>query len=79
MGAISTVIMHKFPLPIKDIKNNTELDLSAKELISLDAIVLAALLPLNVSGRIRLLLLLLISLFRQGGVGEPACRVERHP
>jgi hypothetical protein len=47
---ISTVIMHKFPLPIQDIKTKVELELSMKELNSLDAVVLAALLPLNVSG-----------------------------
>ena len=48
-GAISTVIMHKFPLPIQDIKTKAELDLSGKELNHLDAIIIAALLPLNVS------------------------------
>jgi hypothetical protein len=49
MGAISTVIMYKFPLPIQDIKTKVELDFSTKELNYLDAIVLAALLPLNVN------------------------------
>jgi hypothetical protein len=49
MGAIATVIMRKFPLPIKDIKTKAELDLSGKELNHLDAIIIAALLPLNVS------------------------------
>jgi hypothetical protein len=44
--------MYKFPLPIQDIKTKVELDLSGKELCSLDAIVIAALLPLNVSGTI---------------------------
>jgi hypothetical protein len=39
--------MHKFPLPIHDIKTKAELDLSGKELNSADAIVLASLLPLN--------------------------------
>jgi hypothetical protein len=48
-GAISTVIVHKFPLPIQDIKTKAELDLSGKELNHLDAIIIAALLPLNVS------------------------------
>ena len=48
-GAISTVVMHKFPLPIHDIKTKAELDLSGKELNHLDAIIIAALLPLNVS------------------------------
>jgi hypothetical protein len=47
--AISTVIVHKFPLPIQDIKTKAELDLSRKGLNHLDAIVIAALLPLNVS------------------------------
>jgi hypothetical protein len=42
--------MYKFPLPIQDIKTKIELDFSEKELCSLDAIVIAALLPLNVSG-----------------------------
>ena len=41
--------MHKFPLPIQDIKTKAELDLSGKELNHLDAIIIAALLPLNVS------------------------------
>jgi hypothetical protein len=50
MGALSTVTMYKFPLPIQDIKTKIELDFSGKELCSLDAIVIAALLPLNVSG-----------------------------
>jgi hypothetical protein len=48
-GALVTVIMHKYRLPIEDIKTNAELDLSGKGLADLDAIVLAALLPLNVS------------------------------
>jgi hypothetical protein len=48
-GAISTVIVHKFPLPIQDIKTKAELDLSGNELNHLDAIIIAALLPLNVS------------------------------
>ena len=49
MGAISTVIVHKFPLPVQDIKTKAELDLSGKKLDALDAVVIAALLPLNVS------------------------------
>jgi hypothetical protein len=52
MGAISTVIMHKFPLPIQEIKAKAKLDLSSNELGVLDAIVIAALLPLNVSGAV---------------------------
>ena len=49
MGAISSVIMNKFPLPVQDIKSKAELDLSGKELNYLDAVIIAALLPLNVS------------------------------
>jgi hypothetical protein len=49
MGAISTAVMYKFSLPIQDIKTKAELNFSAKELTYLDAIVLAALLPLDVS------------------------------
>jgi hypothetical protein len=49
-GALSTVTMYKFPLLIQDIKTKIELNFSGKELCSLDAIVIAALLPLNVSG-----------------------------
>jgi hypothetical protein len=49
-GALSTVTIYKFPLPIQDIKTKIELNFSGKELCSLDAIVIAALLPLNVSG-----------------------------
>jgi hypothetical protein len=72
--------MHKFPLPIQDIKAKAELDLSRKELNSLDAIVVAALLPLNVSQIIfGWLLLLLIFLFRQGGADEPGSIVELAP
>ena len=39
--------IHKLELPIQEIKTATELDLSNKELNNLDAIVIAALLPLN--------------------------------
>jgi hypothetical protein len=42
-------IIYKFPLPIQDIKTKAELDFSAKELSYLDGIVLAALLPLDVT------------------------------
>ena len=48
-GVLSTVIMHKFPLPIQDIKTHAELELSGKALSGLDAIVIAELMPLNVS------------------------------
>jgi hypothetical protein len=66
MEAISTVIVHKFPLPIQDIKTKAELDLSRKELNYLDDIVIAALLPLNVSRAIWISLLSLISLVDKG-------------
>jgi hypothetical protein len=49
-GTIMTVTMCKFPLPIQDIKTKAELELSGKLLVGEDAIVIAALLPLNVSG-----------------------------
>ena len=39
--------IHKYELPIQEIKAVTELDLSKKEFNSKDAIVIAALLPLN--------------------------------
>jgi hypothetical protein len=62
-----TIIVHKSSLPIQDIKTKAELDLSGKELTHLDAIIIAALLPLNVSGQlyidIWLSLLLLIFFF----------------
>jgi Leucine-rich repeat (LRR) protein len=48
-GALSTITVHKFPLPIQDIKTKVELDLSRKELNHLDAIIIAGLLPCNVS------------------------------
>jgi hypothetical protein len=73
MGALITVIMHKYPLPIEDIKTKAELDLSGKGLVFLDAILLAALLPLNVSRRMCRYLcchLSLISLCRQGGYDQ---------
>jgi hypothetical protein len=53
-GVLSTIIVHKSPLPIQDIKTKAELDLSGKELNHLDAIIIAALLPLNVSGQLHL-------------------------
>ena len=49
MGAISTVNVNTFPLPIQDIKCKTELDFSGKQLKVEDAIIIAALIPLNVS------------------------------
>ena len=49
MGAISTVVVHKFPLLVQDIKTKAELDLSGKELNHLDAIIIAVFLSLNVS------------------------------
>jgi hypothetical protein len=43
------VIVNKFPLPIQDIKSKAELDFSGKELKVEDVIIIAALIPLNVS------------------------------
>ena len=47
--ALATVTINKFALPIQDIKTETKLDFSGKELGVEDAIVIAALIPLNVS------------------------------
>ena len=52
-----TVTINKFPLPIQDIKTKTELDFSSKGLQVEDAIIIAALIPLNVS-RYRIVLFL---------------------
>jgi hypothetical protein len=52
MGAISTVIVNMFPLPIQDIKLKAELDFSGKGLGVEDAIIVAALIPSNVSRKI---------------------------
>ena len=49
MGALVTVTINKFALPIQDIKTKAELDLSGKGLGVEDAIIIAALIPLNVS------------------------------
>jgi hypothetical protein len=49
MGAIFTVIVNTFALPIQDIKFKAELDFSGKGLKVEDAIVIAALIPSNVS------------------------------
>jgi hypothetical protein len=62
MGAISTVIVNTFPLPIQDIKSKAELDFSGKELRVEDIIIIAALIPSNVSHTYIYLLLSLISL-----------------
>ena len=48
-GAISTVIVNTFPLPIQYIKSKSELDFSGKGLKVEDAIIIAALIPSNVS------------------------------
>jgi hypothetical protein len=48
-AAISTVIVHTFPLPIQDIKSKSALDFSRKGLKVEDAIIIAALIPSNVS------------------------------
>ena len=46
-GALAFLTMHKYKLPIKEIKTATELDLSNKELNHLDAIVIAALIKVQ--------------------------------
>ena len=48
-GALVTVTINKFALPIQDIKTKAELNLSGKDLCAEDAIIIAALIPLNVS------------------------------
>jgi Leucine-rich repeat (LRR) protein len=62
MGGISTVIVNTFPLPIQDIKSKAELDFSGKELKAEDAIIIAVLIPSNVSHKPYLPLLSLMSL-----------------
>ena len=52
-GALVTVTINKFALPIQDIKTKAELNFSGKGLATKDAIVIAALVPLNVSRRKR--------------------------
>ena len=47
--AISTVIVNTFPLLIQDIKSKAELDFSGKGLKVEDVIIIAALIPSNVS------------------------------
>jgi hypothetical protein len=49
MGAMSTVIVNTFPLPIRDIKSKAELDFSGKGLKVEDGIIIAALILSNVS------------------------------
>jgi hypothetical protein len=62
-GAISTAVVNTFPLPIQDIKSKAELDFSGKELTVEDIIIIAALIPSNVSHKpYPSLLLSLISL-----------------
>jgi hypothetical protein len=48
-GAISTVTVSTFPLPIQDIRSKAELDFSGKNLEVEDAVIIAALIPSNVS------------------------------
>jgi hypothetical protein len=62
-GAISTVIVNTFPLPIQDIKSKAELDFSGKELKVADTIIIAALILSNVSHKPYISLLSLISLW----------------
>jgi hypothetical protein len=59
MGAISTVTVNTFPLPIQDIKSKAELDFSGKELQVEDIIIIAALIPSNVSHNPYIYLLLI--------------------
>ena len=54
MGAMVTVTINTFALPIQDIKTKSELDFADKGLCVEDAIIIAALIPLNVSRRQRL-------------------------
>jgi hypothetical protein len=51
---MSTVIVNTFPLSIQDIKSKAELDFSGKLLEVEDAIIIAALIPSNVSHTIHL-------------------------
>ena len=46
-GALAFLTMHKYKLPVKEIKTAKELDLSNKELNALDAIVIAALIQVR--------------------------------
>ena len=46
-GALAFLTMHKYKLPVKEIKTAKELDLSNKELIDIDAIVIAALIEVR--------------------------------
>jgi hypothetical protein len=48
-GAICTVTVNTFPLPIQDIRSKAELDFAGKGLKVEDAIIIAALIPFNVS------------------------------
>jgi hypothetical protein len=52
MRAMSTVIVNTFPLPIQDIKSKSELDFSGRGLKVEDAIIIAALIPANVSRKL---------------------------
>jgi hypothetical protein len=61
-GAISTVIVNTFRLPIQEIKSKAELDFSGKKLKVEDVIIIAALIPSNVSHKPYISLLSLISL-----------------
>ena len=46
-GALAFLTMHKYKLPVKEIKTAKELDLPNKELIAIDAIVIAALIEVR--------------------------------
>ena len=45
--ALTSVKVNRYAIPVKDIKTKPALDLSSKELKVEDAIIIAALLPLN--------------------------------
>ena len=71
-GALVTVTINKCALPVQDIKTKAQLDLSGKRLGVEDAIIIAALIPINVSCTkrfpliCRLLILLLSSHAKRG-------------
>ena len=70
---MKTVTINTFALPIQDIKTKSELDFSGKGLRVEDAIIIAALIPLNVSRTKRFsccCLLILLLYHRQGGNDE---------
>ncbi len=66
---MKTVTINTFALPIQDIKTKSDLDFSGKHLRIEDAIIIAALIPLNVSRATRFSCCCLLMLYHcQGGV-----------